>query len=436
MLPLIALTFGADQVLASLVPMLGALLLAYIWAKPAWKSSLLVDFLVGGFLSHRLTLFVVSFLPSLFEGPIPMTSSEAWRCAFFEAAIPEEGVRFLLALAALQFLQVRRPSLPWEITVAQIGLGFALFENLHYAQTEPGLRFMATLCHACDGLIMGAALYRWSQQNRSIRWLWFATAIAVPVLLHGNYDGTIMTWEMLDAVATTKPAEDSASDAVWVLMNIGVVLLELTLAIFILRSNYPSPFKAHHNQKFQSLIHQTIMPQYVAFLRAINVGGHNVKMDTLCTLFEELGHSEVESFIASGNILFQSSSKSRKSLEGKIEKHLEAALGYEVATFIRTAGEISEIASHPPISARDSEKAGALNVALLKSPLPDTASKTLQSLESPIDRLISHQSEVYWLCQVKQSESKFSNALFERKLKTPATFRSLSTMQRLAKKLG
>ncbi|MFO0883975.1 MAG: DUF1697 domain-containing protein [Pirellulales bacterium] len=178
------------------------------------------------------------------------------------------------------------------------------------------------------------------------------------------------------------------------------------------------------------------MPQYVAFLRAINVGGHNVKMDALCTLFEELGHSEVESFIASGNILFQSSSKSRKSLEDKIEKHLEAALGYEVATFIRTASEIAEIASHPPVPARDAEKAGALNVALLKSPLTDTASKTLQSLESNIDRLISHQSEVYWLCQVKQSESKFSNALFERKLKVPATFRSLSTMQRLAKKLG
>lgn len=244
MLPLIALTFGADQVLASLFPVLGALLLAFIWAKLAWKSSLLVNFLVGGFLSHRLTLFVVSYLPSLYEGPIPMTSTEAWRCAFLEAAIPEEGVRFVLALAALKILQVRRPSLPWEITVAQIALGFALFENLNYAQTEPGLRFMPTLCHACDGLIMGAALYRWNQQTSVARWLWFATAIAVPVLLHGLYDGTIMTWEMLEAVAISNAAEDSTSDAIWVLMNIGVVLLELTLAVFILRSisrRHPKP---------------------------------------------------------------------------------------------------------------------------------------------------------------------------------------------------
>ncbi|MFO0883976.1 MAG: PrsW family glutamic-type intramembrane protease [Pirellulales bacterium] len=236
MLPLIALTFGADQVLASLFPLLGALLLAYIWAKPAWKSSLLVDFLVGGILSHRLTLFVVSYLPSLYEGPIPMTTTEAWRCAFLEAAIPEEGVRFVLALAALKFLQVKRPKPPVGNHRVQIALGFALFENLHYAQTEPGLRFMPTLCHACDGLIMGAALFRWSQQTSVARWFWFATSIAVPVLLHGLYDGTIMTWEMLDAVAISNAAEDSTSDAIWVLMNIGVVFLELTLAVFILRS--------------------------------------------------------------------------------------------------------------------------------------------------------------------------------------------------------
>ena len=44
----------------------------------------------------------------------------------------------------------------------------------------------------------------------------------------------------------------------------------------------------------------------VAFLRAINVGGHNVKMDRLRELFEALGLSNVETFIASGNVIFDS----------------------------------------------------------------------------------------------------------------------------------
>ena len=51
------------------------------------------------------------------------------------------------------------------------------------------------------------------------------------------------------------------------------------------------------------------MPRYIAFLRAINVGGrHTVKMDFLRDFFESLGFSNVETFIASGNVVFDSSS--------------------------------------------------------------------------------------------------------------------------------
>jgi uncharacterized protein (DUF1697 family) len=63
------------------------------------------------------------------------------------------------------------------------------------------------------------------------------------------------------------------------------------------------------------------MPRYVAFLRAINVGGHIVKMDYLRSLFEELGFTNVETFIASGNVVFDSSYKNPASLEKKIEGH-------------------------------------------------------------------------------------------------------------------
>jgi uncharacterized protein (DUF1697 family) len=57
------------------------------------------------------------------------------------------------------------------------------------------------------------------------------------------------------------------------------------------------------------------MPKYVAFLRAINVGGHTVKMDHLRRLFEALEFDNVETFIASGNVIFDSASKSTKAFE-------------------------------------------------------------------------------------------------------------------------
>ena len=89
--------------------------------------------------------------------------------------------------------------------------------------------------------------------------------------------------------------------------------------------------------------------KYVAFLRAINVGGHTVKMAHLKELFESLDFSNVETFIASGNVVFDSRSNS-KSLERKIEKHLQAELGYEVSTFVRTIEELNRIAAHPAFS--------------------------------------------------------------------------------------
>src|SRR3954464_12194003 len=90
------------------------------------------------------------------------------------------------------------------------------------------------------------------------------------------------------------------------------------------------------------------MPRYVAFLRAINVGGHTVKMDRLRALFEELELANVKTFIASGNVLFDSAARNRAALESRIERHLEQALGSEVATFVRTTAELGTVIQFRP----------------------------------------------------------------------------------------
>ena len=61
------------------------------------------------------------------------------------------------------------------------------------------------------------------------------------------------------------------------------------------------------------------MARYVAFLRAVNVGGRIVKMDELRGLFTEVGLSEVETFIASGNVIFSTNAKAMPALEQTIE---------------------------------------------------------------------------------------------------------------------
>ena len=178
------------------------------------------------------------------------------------------------------------------------------------------------------------------------------------------------------------------------------------------------------------------MARHVAFLRAINVGGHTVTMDKLRRIFEALGFDEVETFIASGNVLFSSPSKSLSTLERKIEDRLKVSLGYEVATFVRTAQEVVAIASYKPFPAAQVRTAGAFCVGFLAQPLDAAAKKSLTALASTIDRFHVHDREVYWLCEKRQSESKFSNVAFEKATGARVTFRGTNTVRKLAIKVG
>src|SRR4051794_680361 len=109
------------------------------------------------------------------------------------------------------------------------------------------------------------------------------------------------------------------------------------------------------------------MTRYIAFLRAINVGGRVVKMDRLRAAFEVMGFANVSSFIASGNIVFDAADEDPVALERQIEDRLRQTLGYEVATFLRTASELAAIAAHRPFPDREHQSDGhSLYVMLLR----------------------------------------------------------------------
>jgi len=178
------------------------------------------------------------------------------------------------------------------------------------------------------------------------------------------------------------------------------------------------------------------MSRYIAFLRAINVGGHNVKMEVLHQFFEALGFSEVETFIASGNVVFETAAKNTRALEKKIEQQLREALGYEVATFIRTDAELAAIAKYQPFPPAQIAAATAFNIAFLPDALDAASQKKLLALKTDIDDFHVHGREVYWLCRKKQSESTFSNAVLEKTIGRASTIRGVNTIQKMAAKYG
>lgn len=175
----------------------------------------------------------------------------------------------------------------------------------------------------------------------------------------------------------------------------------------------------------------------IALLRAINVGGHNVKMADLRTLFEELGFSNVETFIASGNVVFDALPEDIKALEEKIEVHLKQSLGYEVATFIRSASEIVEIANYQPFPAAELGSEGAsLYIAFLQGVPSDEGRQKVMGYRTLADDFHIHGREFYWLCRTRMSDSTFSGALLEKALGMPATMRNSTTVRKLAAKYG
>ncbi len=90
--------------------------------------------------------------------------------------------------------------------------------------------------------------------------------------------------------------------------------------------------------------------RYIAFLRGINVGGHNVKMEDMRQLFTELGFKHVRSYIQTGNIFFETDALPDRKLEEKIEAHLYTELGYAVPTFVRTIDEVEAILRDAPFN--------------------------------------------------------------------------------------
>lgn len=146
------------------------------------------------------------------------------------------------------------------------------------------------------------------------------------------------------------------------------------------------------------------MKRYAAFLRGINVTGRRVSAKQLTEPLESLGYENVSAFLASGNLVFDASGAA-KSLESKIEKALRDALGFEVATFVRSEKDLRAIAdraSSPPLQPADGE---AVHVSFLKSAPSATVKRRTAEASRPDDVLEIHGRELYWLRRGKMMET-------------------------------
>jgi uncharacterized protein (DUF1697 family) len=177
------------------------------------------------------------------------------------------------------------------------------------------------------------------------------------------------------------------------------------------------------------------MPKYVAFLRAINVGGRIVKNTELQKIFASTGIADAETFIASGNVIFDSKAAER-ALVPKIEKAMEKSLGYEVRTFLRTLDDLAKVGETTPFKPARHQSAKAYVIGFLDAPLAAAAKKTVLGFAGPNDEFHIEGREVYWLSQTLQSESPVFKIPFDKRAGCVSTWRNINTVQRIVAKYG
>jgi uncharacterized protein (DUF1697 family) len=172
---------------------------------------------------------------------------------------------------------------------------------------------------------------------------------------------------------------------------------------------------------------------FIAFLRAINVGGRTVRMETLRDVFLSLDLADVQTVIASGNVIFTTPSLDARELEPRIEQHLRAALGYEVATFLRTPAEVAAAAAYDAFPGAGAGGSDYPVYVVFTRTRPEAADeRTLLSYANEIDDFRVHGREIYWAARRGMGKSTFSGARLEKIIRMPATARNITTVKKLA----
>ncbi|KAG6611389.1 DUF1697 domain-containing protein [Phytophthora cinnamomi] len=169
----------------------------------------------------------------------------------------------------------------------------------------------------------------------------------------------------------------------------------------------------------------------VAFLRGVNVGGRVHSMKAIADALGKAGLSNVETFLASGNVVFDApDGASVLAVEHRVEAALEDLFGGHIPVLARSLDEVAQLGG------RIIKSATAVNVVLVKETLTQEQRRILEALSTDADELELLDKEFVWYSVTKMSESPLFKVAFDKKLGVPVTVRTVNTLRRIAKKFG
>lgn len=169
--------------------------------------------------------------------------------------------------------------------------------------------------------------------------------------------------------------------------------------------------------------------RYSALLRGINVSGQKlIPMAELKEHFVMPGIKNIVTYIQSGNVVFDAAETSIAKLRTKVEKQLASKLGYAVTVIIKSRDEIAAVIDNNPFGKPGGDR--KLYVTFLAEPAPTNAAELVNAYIGA-DEQMNIAGDVIYFATPSYGNTKFSNTLIERKLKTQATTRNWNTVNKL-----
>jgi uncharacterized protein (DUF1697 family) len=167
---------------------------------------------------------------------------------------------------------------------------------------------------------------------------------------------------------------------------------------------------------------------HVALLRGINVGGRNkVPMKGLAAMFAEARCLEVQTYVQSGNVVFEATDAIARRVPSLVGQALLARLGLRIPLVMRTAAELRAAARGNPFLKAGADPA-TLHVAFLADRPEAARVAALDAARSPPDELAVRGREIYLRCPGGYGRSRLTNQYFDSRLGTVSTVRNWRTV--------
>lgn len=155
------------------------------------------------------------------------------------------------------------------------------------------------------------------------------------------------------------------------------------------------------------------MPQYLALLRGINVGGKNIiKMADLKICFESQYFTDVATYIQSGNVIFSSKRENRIKVADKIEKSLEQCFSYEAKIVLLSRDAMDLIITSAPEGFGNFPDIYKYDVIFLRDNLSPADLMKKIKINSDVDSVYAGESVIYFSrLTAKVTQSKLSRVI-------------------------